>query len=336
MLKKLLAFVVSCILLTGCSNTKNDVVKNLKDKINKLDSYQIEGLLEVTNNETTYKYDIDVAFEKGEKYKVKLKNKTNDHEQIILKNNEGVYVLTPSLNKSFKFQSEWPYNNSGSYLYQALMNDIENDDKVEIKDTKDGYVIKTKVNYSNNKDLKTQNIYLDKNYNIKKVEVLDKNGIPKIKMNYNKVKHNKNFDKDYFKLSSSIDTKEIKNDSKETKEDKASAKTLDVAYPLYIPNNTKLTNQETVSNETGERTILTFNGDDSFTIIEEVAKKENNNQIINVNGDLEFITDVVGVIDDGMVSFDANGISYYAVSDTLNNEELLAVVNSISTIPVGK
>jgi len=38
--------------------------------------------------------------------RVSLKNKTNNHEQIILKNSDGVYVLTPSLNKSFKFQSD--------------------------------------------------------------------------------------------------------------------------------------------------------------------------------------------------------------------------------------
>ena len=34
-----------------------------------------------------------------------------DGEQIILKNDEGVYVLSPNLNKSFKFQSKRPYNN---------------------------------------------------------------------------------------------------------------------------------------------------------------------------------------------------------------------------------
>jgi len=46
----------------------------------------------------------DLAKKKKDMYKVSLTNKANNHEQIILKNNDGVYVLTPSLNKSFKFQ----------------------------------------------------------------------------------------------------------------------------------------------------------------------------------------------------------------------------------------
>ena len=56
------------------------------------------------------------AYLKKDKFRVGLTNKTNNHEQIILKNDDGVYVITPSLNKSFKFQSDWPYNNSQIYL----------------------------------------------------------------------------------------------------------------------------------------------------------------------------------------------------------------------------
>ena len=36
-----------------------------------------------------------------------------------------VRVLTPTLNKSFKFQSDWPYNNSQVYLLQTLLSDIQ-------------------------------------------------------------------------------------------------------------------------------------------------------------------------------------------------------------------
>ena len=330
MFKKFLVLIIPALLFTGCMNNKVDVIKKFKNKVGKLDSYQIKGILEVTNNETTYKYDIDVAYEKDEKYKVKLKNKTNDHEQIILKNQDGVYVLTPSLNKSFKFQSEWPYGNSGSYLYQALINDIENDDNAKVEETKDGYIITSKVNYPNNKDLVNQKIYLDKDVNIKKVEVLDKKGIVKVKMTYDKVKHNKDFDDDYFELSSNIEVKDM--DKKEQK----TSKLTDVAYPLYIPDNTKLTNQETVSTESGDRTILTFNGDEPFTIIEEVANADDKYNTISVDGDFDFVVDVIGEIGDGQVSFTSNGVSYYAVSNTMDSAKLLEVVNSMSTIPVGK
>ena len=61
-------------------------------------------------------------------------------------------VLTPSLNKSFKFQSDWPYNNSQIYLLQPIMTDISNDKERVFEKTEDGYVITSKVNYSTEKD----------------------------------------------------------------------------------------------------------------------------------------------------------------------------------------
>ena len=51
--------------------------------------------MEIVNNEEKYTYDVDVTFKKGNYYKVSLVNKENNHEQIILKNDDGVYVLTP-------------------------------------------------------------------------------------------------------------------------------------------------------------------------------------------------------------------------------------------------
>ena len=141
-IKLLLVLVVGIICFTGCGSNKKDIVNELIKKLEKIDGYHITGVLEVTNNESIYKYDISVSYEEKDNYKVDLKNQTNDHEQIILKNSSGVYVLTPSLNKSFKFQSEWPYNNSQSYLYQSLISDIKNENTT-YKETNDGYVITT-------------------------------------------------------------------------------------------------------------------------------------------------------------------------------------------------
>lgn len=96
MKKKILCglFILGLFTFTGCGVKDTNIVSTLTKKIEKLDSYHIKGTLEVTNNETTYQYDIDVAYEEDEKYRVSLKNKTNSHEQIILKNSEGVYVMT--------------------------------------------------------------------------------------------------------------------------------------------------------------------------------------------------------------------------------------------------
>lgn len=318
---KKMFLVLIILIITGC-NKNDNIVDKMKNKIEKSSSYYVEGILEITNNENIYKYDVEVSYQKEDNFKVSLKNKTNDHVQIILKNKKGVYVLTPSLNKSFKFQSEWPYNNSESYLLTSVLEDILNDKnkKIELKNNK--YIITTNVNYPNNKELLTQDIYVSKNGDVEKIEVKDKKGIVKIKMNYNMVKYNKKFNDKYFDLNTNM-----KSDTKTTLSNKVEA-----VYPMYMPKNTYLETKEVIGD--GDRLILTFVGDEPFTIIEETAKYGDGT--IEVSGEIEIINDVLGYHDNGVASWISDGIEYYAVSDTMDDSELLKVVNSVSMVPVGK
>lgn len=324
----LIILTISCFVFTGCFGGKNDIIADFKKKVEKTKSYYITGELEIMNNEDSHKYNIEVSYKRSDKFRVSLKNKTNNHEQIILKNNEGVFVLTPSLNKSFKFQSEWPYNNSQSYLLQTLVTDIDSDKDTKIVEKKKQYIVTTKVNYPNNSSLIKQKIYFDKKGNIKKVEVINNEGIVKIKMTYNKVDMKASFDKNYFDLnenmSVSADTKETINQIE------------DIIYPMYMPENTYLESQETIKTTDGERVILTFAGDSPFMIVEETVNSETENVVVPVYGDPVMMVDSIGSMTDNSANWISNGVEYYAVSEVLNSEELLEVVNSISTIPIGK
>ena len=155
-MKKILIIMmfVFMVFLTGCGNFKNgDIIKQLKQKINNSKGYYVTGTLEMLNNEDKYIYDVNVSYSEKDNFKVSLINQNNNHEQIILRNSEGVYVLTPSLNKSFKFQSEWPYNNSQAYILQNIVNDINEDKKSKVETKENGYIITTSVNYPSNKRL---------------------------------------------------------------------------------------------------------------------------------------------------------------------------------------
>ena len=105
----------------------------MSKKISNSKAYHLSGTLEIYRNEEKYTYNIESSYKKDDYYKVSLTNQNNNHEQIILKNDSGVYVLTPSLNKSFKFQSDWPYNNSQIYLLQPIITDIKNDKKIFVE-----------------------------------------------------------------------------------------------------------------------------------------------------------------------------------------------------------
>ena len=94
-LKKIIFITLSMIIIAGCGkNSSENTIKKLTKKIEETESYHLEGILDIINNENTYSYDVDVAYKKDNNFKVSLKNKTNNHEQIILRNSEGVYVIT--------------------------------------------------------------------------------------------------------------------------------------------------------------------------------------------------------------------------------------------------
>ena len=93
---KIFIFILfGCLFLTGCGNNNlENVVDNLTKKVNDLKSYSIEGNLEIVNNDDVFNYRVKVDHQNPDYYKVSLVNVKNNHEQIILKNDDGVYVQT--------------------------------------------------------------------------------------------------------------------------------------------------------------------------------------------------------------------------------------------------
>lgn len=315
--------------LCGCSKSnKDNIVNNFDKYVNSLDAYKLNGVLSITNNEDTYNYDVEVAFKEKDNYRVSLINKSNGHEQIILKSDNEVYVITPALNKSFKFQSNWPMNNSQIYILESLLNDINTDSEKTITESDDGFIIDTKVNYPNNIGLVRQKIYLDKDANIKKVEVLNDSRVVEMTMEFNRLDDNPVFDSNYFKLESIISNIEV--------EDNESSSINDVIYPLYIPTGTVLSNEEKVSKENGERIILTFDGEKPFLLVEETSTIEGDFSIVPIFGEPSFLNDTIGAITDNSLSWSSGGIDYYIVSDAIGKNELIEIANSISSIPIMK
>ena len=326
-----LILLVVSIVLTGCGKYgEKDVIKDLTKKIEKTPSYKLDGNLEIVNNDDVYKYKVDVSYKKDDYYKVSLTNTANSYEQIILKNKDGVYVVTPSLNKSFKFQSDWPYNGSQSYLLHAIVSDIENDKDKKVEETDEGIIVTTKTNYSNNKNLVSQKIYINKDADVQKVEVFDENGVVKIKMNFNDIDYDTEFDDNYYDLNSNMQ-------ASKTKDIEEGASSIDdTLYPMFLPTNTYLESENKVATEEGERVILTFAGEKPFTLVQESVSVKDEYETIQTFGEPEILYDTVGILDTNMVSWISGGVEYCLTSDKMSKTELLAVVSSISQVPLEK
>ena len=234
----------------------------IKDNIK--ESYSLEGSLSMTNNDDVYNYDVSVSYKKDDYYKVSLTNVSNNHTQVILKNNDGVYIVTPSLNKSFKFQSDWPYDNSQIYLLEALINDIESDSDYKFVYEDDKFIFKTKVNYPNNKMLNHQKIVFDNDMDLEKVLVFDSNDVVRMELVIKDIEYSPTFKNNYFDLNNLIKTF----DEVEVVE---SSKIDDSIFPLFVPSGTKLQNSEIIETDVGERLIMTFDGDKPFLLVGETA-----------------------------------------------------------------
>ena len=373
-MKKLIALSLGLMLLiTGCGKeTEEDLVAKFTKNVENAKSYILKGNMEILSNEETFTYSLEANYLQDDFYKVTLVNQTNNHEQIILKNSDGVYVVTPTLNKSFKFQSEWPSNSSQSYILSSLLNDIKNDEEMTLEEQDKNYVIKTKVNYPNNSNLTYQKIYFDKDMNLEKVEVYDEEDIVNIKVVFSSIDLKAGLKEEDFLLEDLIDlsaeNEENNEENKENDENSEEGKTeensttnpneessngetnesceneecdtkssniLDsVIYPLYIPSETYLSNSEEVDTDEGNRMILTFAGDKNFVLIEEVASVASEFEIIPVYGDPVMLSDTIAAKSANSMTWTSDNVSYYLTSNDLSTEEMVTIAESLGNTKV--
>ncbi len=341
--------LISLLLLlftSGCGKVDvSKVREDFESQVTKTKSYVLKGNMEIINNEDTYVYSIEASFLKDDYYKVKLVNQTNNHEQVILKNKDGVYVVTPSLNKSFKFQSEWPNNSSQSYLLASLLNDVKNDNNGTLEETDKNYILKATVNYPNNSELVYEKIYFDKSMNLQKVEVYSNDDVVKIKVDVKSLDLKASLDEDDFVLEDLISEDccstntcdEANENSCETDKNNETQNTSiidQIIYPLYIPSETYLTSKDVVATDTGDRVILTYSGNKSFVLVEEKATSSNEFEIIPVYGEPTMLNDTVAALQSNSLYWTSNNVEYYLAGEDLSSEELLSIATSLTNIDI--
>ncbi len=333
-LSGLIIFVLS--FLFGCANdSEASIVKKINKNLENIESYYLNGDLTIHNKDDEYNYKVDVYYKDDEYYRVNLLNKDNDHEQVILKNDDGVYVITPSLNKSFKFQSNWPNDSSQIYLIASLYKDIFNSKERVFEKSEDGYRFDIEANYPNNSNLVKQTIVFDKDLNLKSVDVYNDNNVLQMSIKFNSIEIDKDIDDSIFNLENIITKLEDPEKSKD-QEDTSVSSIDDIIYPLYIPTGTVLTDEEKVSKNDGERVILTFDGEKPFILVEETVSVEEEFSIVPTYGDPYLLYDTIATISDNSINWISNGIEYYLVSDVMSQIELVEIASSVTQINESK
>lgn len=331
MKRRLFLFIVGLLtvfVLAGCMEKKQeDVVRDLDAKVKNMKSYQAEAKLSIKTGNEPQEYNVEVWYKEPTYYRVNLKNAKKDQSQIILRNNEGVFVLTPSLNKSFRFQSDWPQNSSQAYLYESLVRDILKDKSLSFKKTDKHYIFKTKTNYHHQNMLPKQEITFNKSDLAPvSVKLMDGDQNVLVQVEFSKVKFGAKFDKGAFDTKQNMSRAQV--DIQTTaKEEKPFA----ILYPRDTPQGMELKEEKELKTDSGKRAILTYIGNKkSFTLIQEKEKVAVTATPIGVSGELVDLGFTIGALTKDSLTWSHNGVEYMLVSKGLEPNELLMVARSVA------
>lgn len=323
-----MTFFAVILVVSACGGkSQESVVKKISEKLEDVNGYKVEAQMTMKTGQEERNYEIDVWYKRGENdfYRVGLQNAEEDSGQVILKNEEGVFVLNPALNKSFKFQTDWPNNSSQPYLYQSLVHDVLNDKEAEFSADDDHYIFFTKTNYQNNTNLPYQEVYFDKkNYIPTAVKIMDKDKNPLVVVEFKSMDINPVFQDNDFKQESILQG---------GKSEESVAKMMDDLAVMY-PTETlgaELVEKEEVELEDGKRVIMTFKGEKNFSLIQEkmTAVPTTAGFVEEVNGDIVNLGYTIGAITNNGIEWSYNGTDFFLASEDMTIEELIEVAVSV-------
>ncbi|WP_088044318.1 outer membrane lipoprotein carrier protein LolA [Bacillus sp. EAC] len=331
MKKKLVAMLVAFMLvfsLAACGKkSKSDVVGSLSNQMEKMSGYKADATLTINNGNDPQQYEVVIWHKKPSYYRVQLKNAKSDQNQIILRNKEGVFVLTPALNKSYRFQSDWPSNSSQPYLPESLVKDLVQDKDASFKSTKKGYIFETKTNYTNRQLLPTQEITFNKKgLTPQSVKLLDSDKNVVLDVKFEKVKYNAQFDKDAFDVKKNMTSARL---SVPTSTNNNDSDLLVTLYPNYLMKGVTLEDQQEVKTENGVQVILSYKGNKSFTLIEEKSRISETGTTMEITGEPVDLGHTVGALADKMITWSFGGTDFTIVSKNLTQSELIQVAQSV-------
>ena len=332
MFKKILLAIaiLLVIILSGWKLffSKSDVSKKM-DKLKKdLTSYHIEANMDLLSNDETRSYYIVTDYQKNNEqdyFRVSMLDKNINQTQIMLKNNDGVFVLTPALNQVYKFKGTWPLNSPKPYLYHSLI-DVFNGEH-EIKKVDDGFLVSAISKYPNSPSWAKQEIKFTKDMKPVMVDILNSSNETVGKVTFTEVDMNPTFADNYFDVEANM-VKARENLSTENVG-------LEFSDLPLLPTNAKYSaelSEKTLATINGQSVyILSYTGTDNFTIVQQISEKYDTMKIIEVSGDLIETISGIAIKDGSKIKYVNNGVTYDIYSDSLNVDKIIDIVNGMET-----
>jgi len=333
MKRKLMLFVtavVAVMVLTACGEeTVDDVLQALDDQVADMSSFKGKASMTMSTGDEPEQYEVDVMHKADDYFKVVMNNADDEKgNQVILRNDEGVFVLTPSINKSYKFQNDWPNQHSQPYMYTSLVNDVLNDRDREFQMTDNYYVFKVKTNYKGNQQLPYQEVYFHKDtYKPALVRVQDQNGDTMVEVDFESFEFNTDIEDREFDTDENLSEGAVSVPTMTELEEQEAT----VYKPNFVPEGVELANEEVMEFENGERVMMSYEGEKPFTIVQEQFESYPTSLQVPVtaSGDMVDLGFAVGHLNNHSLEWQYEGNRFVIASDSLTVDEMIQVAQSV-------
>lgn len=305
--------------------------------------YELNATMEIKSGGEPRNYDVTVWHTKPDFYRVEVMESGKDVSQMIVRNADGVFVVTPTLNKMYKFQSDWPKKNSQAYLIGALAEDLAEDKNLVMKEEEKAYIFEAATRNSYKNSMPHQVITVDKK-TLLPTSVVIMNDVKEeqIRITFKKIKLGiqhaaKEYAVEQFTDKDSTKGEQATPTDKEGQEeqDDKEAVGAEVEYQDFqthypVLNWAQLANEKVVQEGGMERVILTFDGEKAFTVMQQPVTKESAMLPVASPGDPVDLGFTIGAITDTSISWEKDGVEFFVASSKLTREEMIEVATSMT------
>lgn len=334
MLKKI-AVVVIIFALLGVGVwkvffSKPSISQTIENVNKNLTSYQLEANMELNNGEEQRRFTVTVSYAKKEDkdlFRVSLYDTTINQEQIMLRNEEGVYVLTPTLNQVYQFKSGWPLNSAKPYIYQSLLEVFEGD--YTTKKVNDGIIVTSQPTYKNAPQYTKQEIKFTNDLVPLWVHLYNDKNEVLVNVTFTKVETGVEFSEDYFNLSKNME------ESRKNISSSAGSTFDDLPLNLVGVDMNVAVKEQTNANIDGDKVyIMSYEGDANFTIVQKIIEGSEEMSVTEVDGDLVLLVNGFASLEDNKVTYLYNGVESTIYGEDLTVANYIDIANGLEVVGI--
>jgi outer membrane lipoprotein-sorting protein len=248
---------------TGCSLIPSGNMKEtLKNEAVKLEqqNYHSTAMMTVQMDNTSQVYYIETSYEGPDQYKIALGDANKNINQIIVRNKDGMFVVSPQLQKVFRFNGNWAQNQGHIYLYDQVLQQLANSKDLTVNKGGGIYTFEVPVTPENDVVVK-QRVQADaKTMKPKTVQLLDKSGKAIVVVDF------KSFD-------TGVRYKDVDFDPHQLAQPGSGAKTTmtggaESEFGYILPTETYQGKLTILQQAEDDSTVLRYSGDHGFTLEE--------------------------------------------------------------------